>query len=282
MLHVGQGTTSGGVTLFPIWQNRTSTGIRRYETSAAHLSLGEAEGGPSVPQLLAVNTGSLPVLILDGQLFEGGWQHRMATRSALIAAGSRTSIEVACVEQHRWGGDRQQTTLGRRATTYVRHGFDETGQQGEVWDRVQQYGGDSATGSLAERLATPDDQVRRILRRVRPLPGQTGVLVGIGGQPLTLETFDHPQTLHEQFEAIVRAAWLDAEGRPYLTTPGRRARRMVERLERTRLVVEPAAGEPAQLGRARTSDLDVITLRQSSRCLHLRATYRRHPILLGV
>lgn len=281
MLHVGQGTTIGSLTLFPVWQDRTSIGTRRYDTSAEALQIGEADGGPSVPQLVASNTGDKPVLVLDGQLFEGGWQHRMATRSTLVAAGTRALLEVACVEQHRWGGDRAQVTRGRRATTFVRQGFDEAGQQSEVWARVQRYGGASATGSLAERLSAPDDQASWMLKRVRPLPGQTGVLVGIGGQPLALEAFDHPQTLHEQFEAIVRAACLDALGRPALPTPGRRARRLVERLEQTKLDHEPDVGQTSKLGRARTTNLDVMSLQQSYRRLHLRATNRRHPILIG-
>lgn len=78
MLHVRQGTTVGSLTLFPVWQDRTSTGTRRYDTSAEALQAGEAEGGPSVPQLVATNTGTAPVLVLDGQLFEGdgstGWR----------------------------------------------------------------------------------------------------------------------------------------------------------------------------------------------------------------
>lgn len=172
-------------------------------------------------------------------------------------------------------------TRGRRATTYVRNGFDEVGQQSEVWARVQGDGGSSATASLADRLSAPDEQASWMLKRVRPLPGQTGVIVGIGGQPLALEVFDHPQTLREQFDAIVRAACLDAFGRPALPTPGRRARRLVERLEKTQLGHEPDVGQSSKLGRARTTDLDAMSLQQSYRRLHLRATYRRHPILIG-
>lgn len=281
MIHIGQGTTVGSVTLFPVWQDRAAVGVRRYDTDASHLSVTEADGGPAVPQLVAVNTGERPVLVLDGQLFEGGWQHRMATRSFLLPAGARTVIDVACVEQHRWGGATRQETRGRRATTYVRHGFDETGRQSEVWSRVQGYGGVSATGSLVDRLDQPDDQATWLLKRIRPLAGQTGVLVGIGGQPLALEVFDHPLTLREQFEAIVRAACLDGYSRPALPTPGRRARRMVERLERTTLDFEPDVGQSSKLGRARTPHLDVMSLHQSYRRPHLRATSLRHPILMG-
>lgn len=71
-----------------------------------------------------------------------------------------------------------------------------------------------------------------------------------------------------------------ALGRPALPTPGRRARRLVERLDRTELDVEPDLGQTDRLGRARTP-LDVMSLQQADRRLHLRATYRRHPILVG-
>jgi hypothetical protein len=280
MLHVGQGSTVGGLTLFPVWHDRTSTGTRGYDTSIDGLAVTEAEGGPSVPQLVATNTGAMPVLVLDGQLFEGGWQHRMTTRSSLLAAGTRTVLDVACVEHGRWHGTTRQESRGRRAPSYVRAGFDAAGQEG-VWERIEEYGGTSATGSLADRLDQPDEIARRALRRTRPLPGQTGVVVGVAGQPLALEVFDHPQTLAEQLEAIVRAAALDAVGRPTVDTPGRRARRMVERYERTTLQRESDGG-PVWLGRATTDDLDVMLLERSSRPVHLRATYRRHPVLAGV
>ena len=280
MIHVGQGRTVGALTVFPIWQDRTSTGARRYTTGGADLVLGESPGGPVVGQLHVDNRGQLPALVLDGQLFEGGWQHRMATRSAMVAAGGSAPIDVACVEQRRWGGVSGQMTRGRRASTYVRNGFD-AGQQHEVWRRVEQHGLASPSGSLVSRLDVRDTHAELVLERTRPLPGQTGILVGIGGHPISLEVFDHPQTLVEQLPQIVRAASLDAYGRPALPTPGRRARRMVARLERARLDLEPDVGQTARLGRARTEALDVMSLRYRHRVVHLRAIDHRHPVLVA-
>ena len=132
----------------------------------------------------------------------------------------------------------------------------------------------------------PRTTARQTLRRIQPLDGQVGVLVGIGGQPLALEVFDHPDTLREQFAEIVRAAGLDtlaAPELPQVATPGRRARRLVERLERA----EPSArtSPPDEAGcalvRARSSSVELTTLRRRGHDLHLRATYRRHPLLIG-
>ncbi len=278
-LHVGQGTTIGSLTIFPVWHDRAVPVRRRYDTGHDVLVVTEVTDGPDVPQLQVHNPGERPVLVLDGQLFEGGWQHRMATRSLLVPAGQRARVDVACVEQSRWGGSLEQTTRGRRAPTYVRDGFERPGQQSEVWRRVQAYAGSSPTASLVEGMDALADQERLLRRLVRPLAGQTGVIIGIGGQPLTFELFDHPTTLVEQLPQLLRAAALDGHGRPSLPTPGRRARRLVERLGRTRLDWEPSLGQLSTLGRATTPHLDVMSLRQGYRPVHLRATHRTHPIL---
>ena len=81
-LHVGRGTTRGGLTVFPVWS--AGSGVARYTTDTRHLDVTECEDGPEVPTLMVGNTGDRPLLVLEGQLFEGGWQHRMATRSVLV------------------------------------------------------------------------------------------------------------------------------------------------------------------------------------------------------
>ncbi len=278
-LHVGQGTTVGALTVFPVWNDHG--GRRGYETGTDHLEVAEVEGG-SVPRLRAVNAGLKDVLVLDGQLFEGGWQHRMATRSSIVPARAAADLDVACVEQHRWGaGEQRQVSRGRRASTYVRSGFDRGGQS-EVWRRVAEAGGaTSATGSYVEHRDRAEAQLARRLARIRPLPGQSGVLVGVAGHPLALEVFDDPRTLAEQFDAIIRAAGLDAAGRAPEVTPGRRARRLVERFERLRLGGTADEHGLSRLARETTERYDVMALGYQRRTVHLRVTNRQHPILTG-
>jgi hypothetical protein len=140
-LHVGRGITRGALTVFPIWSG--IGGRRRYTTDLAALVVQEVDGGPDVAALSAVNHGSKPVLVLEGHLFEGGWQHRMAIRSQVLEPRRPSRVEVACVEQHRWGGETQQAGRGRRATPFVRSGAHlmPTGHQvqAEVWRRVDSY-----------------------------------------------------------------------------------------------------------------------------------------------
>lgn len=284
-LHVGRGVSSGALTVFPVWVG--GGGERRYGTDVSQLVVEEMAGGPAVPTLSAANPGAVPVLVLEGHLFEGGWQHRMATKSSIVGAGRTARVEVACVEQGRWGGARRQAGRGRRATPFVRSGAHATPAgrdvQGEVWRRVERYRRSDVpndTGTLVGHLDHARADIGRITQPFRPLPGQAGVVVAIAGQPFLLEVFDDPQTLREQFDSIIEAAGLDALGLPPVVTPSRRARRMVERLEQ--LSLRPVEDlETGRRLRARTPDLDVALLDWDGQPVHLRATYLRHPVLMG-
>lgn len=284
-LHVGRGISAGALTVFPVWNG--DGGRRHYSTDVTSLAITELEGGPSVPGLNAVNQGTKPVLVLEGHLFEGGWQHRMATKSVILAPGRAEVVEVACVEQRRWGGASRQATRGRRATPFVRgaaqapsSGWDA---QSEVWRRVDTYRARDHiddTGSLVGHLDRADSDVRRLTRRLRPLPGQAGVIVAIAGQPLMMEVFDDAETLREQFDSIFAAAGLDALGQPPVVTPSRRARRLVERLERMDLRPTEHVEDGIRL-HGRDHDLDVDLLSWRGRPVHLRATFLPHPSLAG-
>ena len=75
-MHVGRGLPygpSGVVTVFPVWS--AATPIRGLATGAhAELEVGENPEGPVVEMLSIHNRGVQPALLLEGELFEGGWQ----------------------------------------------------------------------------------------------------------------------------------------------------------------------------------------------------------------
>ena len=285
-LHVGRGVTRGALTVFPVWNG--DGGPRGYSTRLDKLVVGEDQAGPSVPGLVATYAGTKPALVLEGYLFEGGWQHRMAVSSVLLAPGQPSVVEVACVEHGRWGGAQRQAARGRRATPFVRSGAsippDGQDRQGEVWRRVETYVGrarGNATGSLVGHLDDVESDVRRTTAGLRPLAGQAGVVIGIAGQPVMVEVFDDPRTLREQFDSIIAAAGLDALGQPEVATPARRARRLVERLEAVQLMPCGPAGVGTRL-EARNEYVDASALTWRARTIHLRATNVRHPMLMGV
>lgn len=282
-LHVGRGTTRGAMTVFPLWA--AGSGSSRYAIGGQRLDVTEVENGPDVGTLVVHNTGDRPALVLEGQLFEGGWQHRMAVHSTMIGAHQRTRVEVACVEQGRWGGTAQQRSRGRRATPYVRDSVRRGGDvQSEVWNRVSRHAGEpgtrdshNPTGSFVRRLDEADAE-RAAWSTLCPLPGQVGVLIGIGGQPYIAEVFETEMQLRGQMPSLLEAAALDARLAPPVETPARRARRFVERIDWVRDEhLEPAG--IAVRRRGSTEYVDIATLRWEDQDVHSRMTNVRHPLL---
>jgi hypothetical protein len=72
---VGHGTHVGGLSLFPIWTDAPT--VSGLDTgTAARVQVDEREGSPVVGELALKNRGPKPALLVAGELFEGGWQHR--------------------------------------------------------------------------------------------------------------------------------------------------------------------------------------------------------------
>ncbi|GAB2908179.1 hypothetical protein GCM10027047_03050 [Rhodococcus aerolatus] len=202
-LHVGTGTHRGPLSLFPVWR-ATAPGPVVALADERTVAVRELDD-PQVPRLRVTATTPLPVLLLDGLLLRGGWQDRTAVTSALLTPGRETDVEVRCVEPHRWGGATAHVA-GGRSSTRVR----AVTEQDEVWRRVAQE-----HARLAEPPAVDD---------LDPLPGQSGVLVGIGGSPLALELFAHPDLLAAAWAELVAAAARDAAGAPLRRTTSHDAR----------------------------------------------------------
>ncbi|HVM18736.1 MAG TPA: DUF6569 family protein [Egibacteraceae bacterium] len=86
-LHVGAPMHRGALTLFPVWTehpepaNGYITG--RAAEAAQALVVDELETAV-VPELLAVNHGPAPVLLLEGEVLAGGLQTRVLNVSVLL------------------------------------------------------------------------------------------------------------------------------------------------------------------------------------------------------
>lgn len=280
--HVGRGTTRDAVTVFPIWAEEIHP--VSYSMDHSRAVVGERPNGPSVGSLLVSNTAPVPLLLLEGQLLEGGMQHRMVARSMLLAPAAEAPLEVVCVEQGRWHGAGRHAVRGRRASARVRSGLRAEDRQGEVWRRVAGYEssfGSNETSSYVEHADRAEVRVRDLVRGLRPFPGQVGVLIGLAGQPLVAEIFDSPRMLALQFEAIVQAAAMDGVGLPPVETPSRRARRFMDHVgEVPRRVAGRAGIADAVVGR--TPYVDLAGLHWEGRDLYTLLTNPRHDLVLPV
>src|SRR6185503_19519780 len=115
-LHVGQGSHLGGLSVFPVWTDAPV--VAGLDTGrSARVQVAEREGSPVVGELVLKNTGAKPALLVAGELFEGGWQHRALNHDVLLVAGQQLVTSVSCVEVGRWQGGTAQVRASRRAAT---------------------------------------------------------------------------------------------------------------------------------------------------------------------
>lgn len=302
-LHVGQGTHLGGLSVFPIWSDAPI--VSGLDTGrAARVGVAEREGSPVVGELVLKNEGAKPALLVAGELFEGGWQHRALNHDLLLLAGQQLVASVSCVEHGRWHGATAQVRRSRRASMMVRSAqtiADRNDRQDQVWERVSRYDnafGASPTASYVDHLnrrATPlevgnghvqqagqakADELAARLKNVRVLPGQRGVLIGLGGQPAFVELFASPTGLRRHLPGLLEAAAIDAALLFAEPTPGRRARRFAGSL--THAPMGDELGADAGAGHAmasRSTHHEIRGLGWNDQLLHATVFNRRHHLM---
>lgn len=270
--------------MFPLWTDAPAP---------SGLSFRAAEGVEvtetgTVEQLTVVNRTSMPLFLLEGELLEGGWQHRVVVHDVVLDADTLPAqVEVKCVEAHRWDGEGSHTRSGRRASPSIRAALTRSAReptQAEVWTRVAGYGavyGESPTASYLDYLDHQADSSTEG-PPYRPLPGQRGVIVGAGGYPIFAEIFPSPDVLEAQIDALLQSVLLDAGTLAGASepVPGRRTRRMAGRIEA--LSVSRAPDSNAGIADAHAGESAELVMRGTSfgdRWAHVAVFDRRHPLV---
>lgn len=280
-LHLSRATQRGPLTVWSIFASHPFT-VRNYVFGGRHLDLDEVEGGPVVEQLVATNTADLPALLLEAERLDAGAQHRMVARTTVVPAGATAVLPVVCCEAGRLDSSRRQVRGGQRAPASVRARLDDG--QGAVWDGVgalqRRFAAESPTSSLVEVTAAREPQARELVKGLRPLPYACGVLLGVAGQIVLAEVFDHPRTLHEAWRGLLTSVAVEAVGLPEIETPGRRARRFLDRLADCSLVDAQVSGL-ATVSTAVSPYAQVRSTVWDGRARHLAALNVRSPLLVS-
>jgi len=117
--------------------------------TAGSVDVEEVSESGSVPNLLVTNQSDSKVLFLEGEELRGAKQNRVLNTSVLVAARSKTTIPVSCVEQGRWRYRSRQFVSGEsHSSSKLRHylkrsvseslkaGRGHTSDQMAVWGEV--------------------------------------------------------------------------------------------------------------------------------------------------
>jgi len=225
-LHVGAGSRLGPLSIFPVWTSGSgSLGIST--GTHADVAVTELASGAQVARLTVTNNGPHPALLLEGELLEGGQQHRTCARDVVLGPGETRDIDTFCVEAGRW--EAGQTTHRREARRAPLNVWSELAngiggerggnRQGRIWERVSRFDnarGTSATSSLLQHMDSfKDDKEERnrfsATDAPQPLEGQRGVVIGLGRQPLLLEVFGTSTLFLRHYRQLIEAALLDLE-----------------------------------------------------------------------
>lgn len=257
---VGRPITRGGVSLFPIYIH--GGGGIDIGARPADVQITE-QGSAEVPTITVTNSGQRPALLVEGETVTGGQQNRVLNVSVPVPGGATINVPVSCVEAGRWNGlsafERGRTFAPRRVrrvksasvSNSVRHGGTKRSDQGAVWGTIDyeldRHKIDSVTRSIhaTEMLLDAESSLATAAHELvdfGPLPGQYGIVLGHGKRIVAAEIFATPELLAANWEALIRAALLDAperiEGSPSVS----RALRFVTRIGTARGTSSPGVG----------------------------------------
>ena len=228
-LKPGTPVTHEGITLIPIFApegRRSNIAIAGDELVVSELET------PTVPQLQVHNPTKGDLLIPAGKILSGGRQTRVVNVSIVVPAGATIVIPVSCVEAGRWSGLSHFADSRRVASRRVREAKarsvkrnidrakSKMSAQGDVWNTISfelnsrnlQSDGDLFLG-VDEHLNGRSDRMQVVRKFVDDgvKPGQVGVAVAHGEKILGVEVFPSTEALKVSWEAIVRAAVIDAD-----------------------------------------------------------------------
>jgi hypothetical protein len=222
-----------------------------------------SEGG-SVPQLLVLNDGDQPVLIIDGEELLGAKQNRILNTTILLKEKSRTIVPVSCTEQGRWSSASAQFSLSdavlerkirsrksRSVSESLSHNAPPQSDQGEVWEGIQalhyKAGSSSPTSAMHDAFKAQAGQLNECLQAFPCVENQVGLLVLIQGQVAGFDVVSRPEVYAWLHEKLIRSYVLDAllEQSPILkptTDAVLLGRSFLAALDQTREEVFPSVG----------------------------------------
>ncbi len=193
------------------------------------IEIGEARNA-AVPKLVARNSTTTPILVVEGEHFVGGKQNRMVNATVLVDAGTEIEIPVTCLERGRWGRPRKYApsashaprNVRRRTADGVHRSMGRSGSrrsdQKAVWAEVDNAlarhevkSPTAAAEALHQAYRSDRSWTRTIteLAELGPLPGQVGLAISHGSWIAAIELFGTPDLLSSHWKALIRAYLLE-------------------------------------------------------------------------
>ena len=246
-VRVGERRAHGGLTVF--WLHGPGGAapfvIRTLDEARARGELQVTERDQATASSLVVeNRGSVHVLLLAGEVLQGGKQNRIVLEDVLVPPRSGPlTLPVYCVEQGRWVGDGKAFAPREiLAAPQLRAKMLERSEQREVWAEVDRYAkraaAPSATGSYlaihdkAEVQAHQKDVEAAIGPKI--VPGAQGAAVFVADRFVGIDLFQNGSLFAREWPKLLRASTIETyDHRVDAKTDERRLRAHVDDLLRS-------------------------------------------------
>ena len=216
----------------------------------------------SVLELLIVNRGGKPILVVDGEELVGAKQNRVVNLTILVPANASLTIPVSCVEAGRWRARSKKFTAAPRAqyaTGRAKRMSQVTASmaglgahhsdQAEVWNDIAKksarMGASSPTSAMEAMFVDHAATLDGFVRAMAPVEGQAGAVFVVSGEIVGLDLFDRPSTFRKILPKLVRSVAIDAidRGLPDRKAPaGAAAPHFLAALSAAHAQVAPALG----------------------------------------
>src|ERR1700732_482116 len=248
-LTLDEGLSSGEV----IVSEQGAAGLARTRDGRP-ITIPQYNSGASVNQLVLINRGKRPLLLLAGELVSGGKQDRIIGKDRIVPVGAEPlPLDVFCVEHGRWTGSSSQFVASKTIVhPSVREQAAVNQKQTDVWAAVAS--GTTAMvevspaaaprlsrNELSETIATEartqsyekiydsrrvgvsvdalvDELQKRFARGTAGLKGErvVGVIVAYGGEVPWSDIFASSDLFHHYWSKLLRSYAVEALARPTL------------------------------------------------------------------
>lgn len=269
--------------------------------------------GASVNQLVLINRGKRPVLLLAGELVSGGKQDRIIAKDRIVAPGADPlPLDVFCVEHGRWSSGSQFSAAKTMVHPSVREQAAVNQSQSEVWESVRK-GSTSARADSAPppRFAASDlaavmassaptqsyskmyqesrvgasvdgfvEEVQRRFARVTSgAKGEhiVGVVVAYGGEVAWSDIFASSDLFHHYWTKLLRSYAVEALARPTLREVASRddAHEFLRRLNgREQVESEPGVYRWREITEGKLVQIELDALEPKPMTLHRLLLHR--------
>ena len=174
---------------------------------------------PEINEIILINRGHEPVLMIDGEEITGAFQNRIIARSTIAHANKKSRIPVICAEEGRWDeiggfrtGNYSYPTLrslllkGRQTRANV---------QKKIWQEIQRKitvtKTRSATSSMHDIFENLADEVNRYIEGFQNLNhGTIGLISSAGGTILGCDIFLNSNIFRKTQKKLIKSYALDA------------------------------------------------------------------------